>query len=131
MATGAFLAASRTAEGIFPPSTVAMVFDDGTVSDTHYVGIMRNSPNKAGALLLANELQDPEVQLYYADPATRGDIPAVSIALLPDDIAAKFRALDFGAGALTPEDMNKALPGIGTELIKLIEEGWQKNVVEN
>ena len=131
MATGAFLAASRTAEGIFPPSTVAMVFDDGTVSDTHYVGIMRNSPNKAGALLLANELQDPEVQLYYADPATRGDIPAVSIALLPDDVAAKFRALDFGAGALTPEDMNKALPGIGTELIKLIEEGWQKNVVEN
>jgi putative spermidine/putrescine transport system substrate-binding protein len=130
MATGAFLAASRTKEGIFPPTTTAMVFDDGTVSDTHYVGIMRNSPNKAGALLLANELQDPEVQLYYADPATRGDIPAVSLDLLPPDIAAKFAALDFGQGSLSTSDMNKALPGVGTEIIKLMEDGWQKYVVE-
>ena len=70
------------------------------------------------------------MQLYYADPATRGDIPAVSLALLPPDIAAKFAALDFGQGALSTADMNKALPGMGTELITLMEEGWQKYVVE-
>ncbi len=129
MATGAFRPASRALNGLFPETTQTMIFEDGTVSGTHYVGIMANSPNKAAALVLANLLQDPEAQLLYGDPEIRGDLIAIDPNLT--DFPEKFAEVDYGPGALSPAELTPKLPHLPAETIPLLEEGWRINVLEN
>ncbi len=50
------LAQRQVDKGLFPKSTRTYVFDYGTLSNTHYVAIPFNSPNKAGAQVVANFL---------------------------------------------------------------------------
>jgi putative spermidine/putrescine transport system substrate-binding protein len=129
MATGAYRASSRALEGLFPATTQTMVFTDGTVSDTHYVGIMANSPNQAAAMVLANMLQDPEAQLLFGDPNVRGDLIAINPELT--DFPELFAEIDYGPGALTPAELAPHLPIPPVETVPLFEEGWRIFILEN
>ena len=48
---------------LFPPQAKALVLDEGTIANAHYVGIPFNAPNPAGAMVLANFLLSPAAQL--------------------------------------------------------------------
>ncbi len=128
MAMNPYLMGSQTIAGLFPKTTQTFIFEDGTVADTHYVGIMANSPHPAAAMVVANLIQDPEAQLLYGDPAVRGDLIGIdpNLTAFPE----RFAAIDHGPGTLSPTELVPKLPQPPAELIPLINEGWRINVLE-
>ena len=54
---------SLVADGVFPDTTRETVLSVGNISNVSFVGVPANADDQAGAMVLANVLQDPEVQL--------------------------------------------------------------------
>ena len=44
---------TKVRQGILPPGSRALLLDEGTIANAHYVGIPFNAPNAAGAMVLA------------------------------------------------------------------------------
>ena len=104
-----------------------MMFDEGMVANAHYQAIPFNSPNKAGAMVIANLLQSPENQ--YALATQVGSMPAVTVSTLPDDVQADFASIELSEARLPLADFTKALPQLG-DLQPILENGWRANVLE-
>jgi putative spermidine/putrescine transport system substrate-binding protein len=64
---------TKARSGIIPTTSRALILRDGTIANTHYVGIPFNAPNVAGAMVVANFLLSPEAQHEKADPDVWGD----------------------------------------------------------
>ncbi len=62
-------------EGLYP-TTAKPYLMDVSVGDTNYVAITYNSDNKAGAMVIANIIQDPEVQALAARDISFGPVVA-------------------------------------------------------
>jgi len=124
--------AAAVRSGQFPETTVTMIFEDGTHASTHYVAIPSNSPNKAGALLIANAILSCEVQLEKNKPTSVGDLPSIDIARCPAEIKDGFDAIDYGKGGISPAELGAApiLPMGGPEMATSLEEGWRKEVLQ-
>lgn len=58
--------------GKLPKTSKLFLFDAGTIADYNYVGIPFNAANKAAALVLANALLEPKLQIQMASPKTIG-----------------------------------------------------------
>lgn len=76
--------------GVYPPTMKTFVFDEGTISNTHYVCIPFNAKSKAGAMVLANLILDPATQFEKMKPSVWGDQPILDITRLPEKWRAKF-----------------------------------------
>jgi len=98
-------ASSWVEAGKFPETTRTFVFDSGTIANTHYVAIPYNSPNKAGAMVVANFLLSPEAQHSKADSANWGDFPAIEVSRLPEMWQEQFAALPRGVATLPDETL--------------------------
>ena len=48
-------------QGIFPPTARALLFRDGTIANTHFLGIPFNAPNPAGVSLLRRGFNDESI----------------------------------------------------------------------
>ncbi|MCB0589355.1 MAG: ABC transporter substrate-binding protein, partial [Phaeodactylibacter sp.] len=59
---------NKILQGLFPESARAYVWETGTIQNSHYMGISRFSPNKAGAMVVCNFLISPEAQYKKQDP---------------------------------------------------------------
>ncbi len=70
----------QVTDGVFPDSTREAVLSVGNISNVSFVTIPANAADQAGALVLANVLQDPEVQLGVYQAA--GVYPVVDIERL-------------------------------------------------
>jgi putative spermidine/putrescine transport system substrate-binding protein len=130
--TGSGAHAANVLSGLYPETTVAMIFEDGTHGSTHYVAIPVNSPNKAGALVVANAILSCEVQLAKVLPGSVGDKPAIEVARCSDEIQTEFDAIDYGIGGISPQELAIApkLPTGSPELAIALEDGWRVNVLE-
>ncbi len=124
--------AASVLSGLFPDTTVTMIFDDGTHASNHYVAIPVNSPHKAGALVVANAIMSCAVQLAKNQPSSVGDLPSIDIDRCPDEVKAGFAAINYGVGGISPAQLAAVpiLPMGGPELAKAIEDGWRVNVLE-
>lgn len=123
--------ANLVAQGRYPESTRSFVFDEGTIGNTHYVAIAYNSPNKAAAMVLANLLLSPEVQLEKARPEVWGDPPVVDLTRLPADWRALFDELPSPPQIVPPEvRAQRKLPELQAEWLEAIERGWRREVLE-
>ena len=67
-------------DGIFPPSAQQFTLGEGTIGNNNFVAIPYNSPNKAGAQVVANILLSPEAQYQKALPEVWGELPVIDIA---------------------------------------------------
>jgi len=81
---------NKILQGVFPESASAFVFETGTIQNSHYLGIVDNASNKAGALAVINFLTSPEAQLKKSEPAVWGDGTVLAIDRLPDEWRSKF-----------------------------------------
>lgn len=84
---------NKVLQGLFPESARAYVFDEGSIQNTHYLGIVADSANQAAAMVAINFLISPEAQLRKGDPAQWGDGTVLDIARLPDPWPERFRHL--------------------------------------
>jgi ABC-type uncharacterized transport system YnjBCD substrate-binding protein len=77
--------------------------DEGTIANTHYVGIPFNAPNPAGAMVLADFLLSPEAQLEKQRGDVWGDSTVLDVGALPPPWPARFAEVASDAAALPRE----------------------------
>ena len=124
-------ASSHVTSGKFPESTRTFVFDTGTIANTHYVAIPYNSPNKAGAMVVANYILSAEAQYTKKDVNNWGDFPAIEVTRLSQEWQDKFTALPRGVATLPDEVLSaNRLPELGAAWRIAAEKAWEENVLK-
>lgn len=73
--------------GQLPETARVYLFDSGTIADHHYVGIPYNAAHKEGAMVLANLLLRPDLQLKKLDGNAWGD----GLAIVPSKVSKTFQ----------------------------------------
>lgn len=125
-------ASSEIKKGTFPSSTKTMVFNSGTLANTHFLTIPFNSPNKASAETVINFLLSPEAQIAKFDPKNWGDGLAIDFSKLSEDEKNKVKAIDRGAATLPEAELEShRVPEIKASYVDFLEKGWRENVSKN
>ncbi|CDF58609.1 ABC transporter substrate-binding protein [Thermobrachium celere] len=117
-------------EGDFSKTAKAFIFNKGTISNTHFLAIPFNAPNKAGALVVINHLLSPSIQAQKYNPKTWGDLPVISSNLLNEEEKKLFENVNLGKEAI-PQDVlvKHSIPEMRAELIPIIESLWREVVL--
>ncbi len=114
-------------DGVYPDTMRQMMFQEGMVANAHYQAIPYNSPNKAGAMVVANLLQDPANQYLLATEV--GSMPSVTVSEVPGEVQEQFAGIELSEARLPLADFTKALPQLG-DLQPILESAWRTNVLE-
>lgn len=124
-------ASKKIRDGLYPPTVRTFVFEEGTISNTHFVAIPFNAAHKEGAMVVADFLLSPEAQLKKADPDVWGDFPAIDVNRLDLQWRAKFAALPRGAATL-PDGVLQShqLPEPPSDILIRLEKGWEEHVLK-
>lgn len=73
---------NKIIQGLFPESARSMVFKSGTIQNSHYLGVPKLAPNKAGALVVINFLISPQAQSKKMHPEIWGDGTILNVSQL-------------------------------------------------
>ncbi|MCU1245206.1 MAG: hypothetical protein JWN02_1116 [Acidobacteria bacterium] len=122
---------NKVAQGLFPPTARAYVLDSGTIQNSHFMGITRNAPSLAGALVVVNFLISPEAQLEKMKPSVWGDSTVLDVKRLPPEWQAKFAALPKRSyGPERAEIQSKALMELAPEYMTRLYDDFRTHVVQ-
>lgn len=102
-------ASAEIAAGNLPETIRTFTLEGGTIGNASFVAIPANAAHRAGAMVVANLLLDPEVQARAQDPAVLGFQTVLNLDALPAADRARFDALDLGIATLAPDQMGPAL----------------------
>lgn len=97
--------AAEVKNGQLPKTARVYTFDAGTISDYHYVAIPYNAAHPAAAMVLADLLLDPELQLRKLQGDTWGD----GLAINPAKVSPAFAKRVSGALNVGPYTLDPAL----------------------
>lgn len=115
-------------KGIYNNTVRTFLFDNGTVGNTNYIGIAKNAPNKAAAMVAINEIISAKIQATQFEELKT--LPVVSYDKLTDEEKARFDNVDIGQGVLPQDELlSKRLPEMPANIVPLIEEIWAEEVV--
>ncbi|MGF2616232.1 ABC transporter substrate-binding protein [Rossellomorea vietnamensis] len=124
-------AATEIQKGTFPETTKTSLFTGGTLSNTHYLSIPYNAPNKAGAMRVINFLLSPEAQITKQDPDYWGDIMALHPEKLSDKQRESVNSLFDGDSILPVETLaGNRLPELSAQYVEAVEKGWMEHVAK-
>lgn len=123
---------SKVAQGVLPAESRAFTLRSGTIRNSHYLGIPRNSTRQEAALVLINHLISPAAQLRKAEPAVWGDGTVLAVERLPEPWRARFARQEQRRFAPSRREMERhALMEPAPELmIRLIEE-FRREIIEH
>ena len=120
---------TKVRQGILPSSARPLLLRDGTIANTHYLGIPFNAPNPAGAMVVANFLLSPEAQLEKQKPDVWADGTVLDQSRLPATWAARFRALVADPHALQRDSLVKyARPEVAPQYTERLQRDWRTQV---
>ena len=118
-------------DGLYPDTVRTFVFEEGTISNTHFVAIPFNASDREGAMVVANFLISPEAQLRKADIEVWGDMPAIDVRRLEPDWQEKFNNLPRGIATLPDKELQShQLPEPPSEILIRLEKGWDEHVLK-
>lgn len=124
----AFSTSIKIADGTYTDTTQSFQFDKGTIGNTNFMAIAKNSPNKAGAMVAINEMISPEIQADRYE--TMKVLPVVDYEKLSDEQKEAFDKVDLGKGNIPQDELlSKRLPEMPAKLVPIIEEIWLEEVV--
>lgn len=114
-------------DGNYPATSKSYLFEKGTPANESYWAVPFNSPNKAGALVVINEMLDPEQQLKKCEKSA-GYV--TDLSKVDADMKKKFESVDHGPNNCTDAELKeKALPEYSADIEKIVTEIWLKEVV--
>lgn len=114
---------------VYPETMKTFVFDEGTISNTHYLAIPFNAENKAGAMVLANLILDPATQFEKMKPEVWGDQPILDINRLPETWKHKFESFPRHPSLLSSKELfSHQNPELQSSWLLHLEEGWDQHV---
>lgn len=121
--------ATKIRLGVLPPTARALLLQDGTIANAHYIGIPFNAPNAAGALVVANFLLSPDAQAEKAKPDVWADGTVLDRARLPDEWRARFAAIEVSAHALPVDSLRKyARPEVAPMYHERLQADWRVTI---
>src|SRR5699024_12633115 len=128
MSYGPYTVATEIDKGVYNDTTQTFLFDNGTVGNTNYMAIAKNSPNKAGAMVAINEIISAEIQATQFEELR--SLPVVDYNKLDDEEKAKCDNVDIGQGVLPQDELlSKRLPEMPADIVPIVEEIWEEEVV--
>ena len=120
---------TKIRQGILPASARALLLEDGTIANTHYIGIPANAPNPLGAMVVADFLLSPEAQHEKRRPEVWADGTVLGRDRLPAEWATRFTALDTAAGALPDSQLARlARPEVASEYHDRVVAEWRRRI---
>lgn len=121
---------NKILQGVLPESSRGYVFDDGTIQNSHYLGIVANARHRAGALVAVNFLISAEAQYEKMKPAVWGDGTVLNQDRFPAEWRAKFNDIPGRRFAPARADLKKmALPELAPEYMIRISDDFRKHVL--
>jgi len=125
-------ASSEIKKGTFPSSTKTMVFNNGTLANTHFLTIPFNSPNKEGSETVIDFLLSPKAQIAKFDANIWGDGLALDFEKLLEEDKNAIKAVDRGATTLSASELEEhRVPEIKASYVNLLEKWWIEYVSKN
>jgi putative spermidine/putrescine transport system substrate-binding protein len=122
---------NKISQGLFSKSARAYVPAFGTIQNSHYMGIVKNATNKAGAMIVMNFLISLEAQLKKANPTIWGDGTVLSMEKIPATWRQKFERIPGRKNALPRSEIQQfALKELAPEYMIRLAEDFQKYVVQ-
>ncbi|MGE3342857.1 MAG: ABC transporter substrate-binding protein [Vicinamibacterales bacterium] len=120
---------TKVRQGILPEGSRALLLDEGTIANAHYVGIPFNAPNPAGAMVLANFLLSPEAQLEKLRGDVWGDGTVLDPEVLPAPWPSRFAAAAKAAAAFPADELRrKAHPEVHPEYHARLLADWRSAI---
>lgn len=124
-------ASGKITDGRYPPTIRTLVFNEGSISNTHFTSIPWNAPNVPGAMVLANFLLSPEMQYSKNIPENWGDFTVLDPRKLDEEWQLKFKSLDLGMATLPLDELTSvSVPEISPSYVEAIEQAWYREVLE-
>ena len=117
-------ASAEIAAGTLPDTIRTFVLKGGTIGNASFVAIPFNAAHRAGALVIANLILDPEVQARAADPGILGFQTVLDLARLPPADRARFDSLPLGPATLSPAELGPVLLEPHASWMTRIAEDW-------
>lgn len=117
-------AAVAVMEYELPDSVRSYVLEGGTLGNVHFVAIPYNSPNKAGAMVLADFLLSPEAQAQKQSLTMWGDRSVLDIGHLGADSQALFEQGDRHPAELPVDALANTLPEPHPSWMTTLQEAW-------
>ncbi|MCF1710925.1 ABC transporter substrate-binding protein [Tabrizicola sp. J26] len=102
-------ASAAIAAGELQDTVRTMIWRDGTIGNASFVAIPFNAAHRAGALVIANLLLDPEVQARAQDPDVLGFQTVLNLDALSAADRARFEGLKLGVATLPPQALRPVL----------------------
>ena len=119
----------KVADGVYPVTTREAVPSVGNISNVSFVTIPDNAAHQAAALVLANVLQEPEVQLALYRAA--GVYPAIDVARTSPEVQDDFAAVEVSPSVLTLDELTgNAQPELASTYLARIEKDWTAEVLQ-
>lgn len=116
-------------QGLFPASTRQAVLEGGNIGNRSFVAIPANAANQAGAMVLANVLQDPATQLELF--TSTGSYPGIDLAKTSPEVQAQFAAVPVHPSVLPLAALTEnAQPELAAEYLGRIEQDWTTKVLQ-
>ncbi|MFT2112551.1 ABC transporter substrate-binding protein [Marinomonas sp. 2405UD68-3] len=112
-------------KGNLSESVRSYIFDQGTISNTHFLAIPYNATSTAGAQVVANYFLSPEAQLKKLDSSVWGDLTVLSYEKMEKENQALFDAQPRGVATLTLEELNNSVPEPHSSWVKALENEWR------
>ncbi len=120
---------TKTRQGVLPATARPLLLRDGTIANTHYLGIPSNAPNVAGAMVVADFLLSPEAQWQKQKPDVWADGSVLAPARLPAAWRARFAALAADPHALAPDSLARyARPEVDPRYHERLVADWRAHV---
>jgi putative spermidine/putrescine transport system substrate-binding protein len=120
---------TKVRQGILPPTSRALLLTDGTIANTHYLGISANAPNAAGAMVVANFLLSPEAQLEKLKSDVWADGTVLETRRLPTEWRAPFAATEADPRQVPRDSLAKyARPEISPRYHERLAAEWRAHV---
>jgi len=117
-------ASAEIAAGNLPDTVRTFVLTGGTIGNASFVAIPFNAAHRAGAMVIADLLLDPEVQARAQDPAILGFQTVLDLQALAPEDRARFEALELGVATLSPAELGPVLLEPHASWMTRIAQDW-------
>ena len=122
---------NKVAEKIFPDFARSYVMESGSIQNSHYLGIIKNSGKKAAAMAVINFMISPGAQLEKNRSSVWGDGTVLDVSKLPAALQIKFDSLQVRKyGPRRTDIQSKALMELAPEYMVRLNDDFRKYVIE-
>ncbi|MFW5736001.1 MAG: ABC transporter substrate-binding protein [Halanaerobium sp.] len=122
-------ASGEIEKGNFPESSRSFVIEEGTISNTHFLAVPFNAPQKEAALVTANFLLSFKAQYDKMIPANWGDFTVLALDKLSAEQKEQFENIDLGEATVPLEELEAhRVPEIPAKWVPVIEDVWSEEV---